>query len=297
MSVSTVKLVTDSNYSGSSENDPLLVIEPRQGWSPVKFGELWAYRELLYFLIWRDLKVRYKQTLIGITWVVIQPLLMTVIFTVFLGLLARVPSPQVPYPLLVYSGLLIWTFFNSGVSGCSSSLVANANLITKIYFPRLLVPASSVGGRLVDLGISLAILVVLILYYWLFVNYHFVFTWRLILTLPLMFLTMLLTFGLGMLFAALNVTYRDVGVALPVLLQLWMFVSPVVYPITVVPAEWRIFYDLNPVVGLIEGFRSSVFGGPFDLFALSVSMVATVAVLILSAYVFRRAEIGFADLI
>jgi lipopolysaccharide transport system permease protein len=278
-------------------NEPLAIIEPSRTWQRVNLRELWTYRELLYFLVWRDLKVRYKQTLLGVAWVVMQPLLMTFIFTVFLGMLARVPTGGIPYPVLVYSGLLIWSFFSSAVIGCSYSLVGNANLITKVYFPRVLVPAANVGARLVDLIISLGILAVLLSYYKWVVHYHFDLTWKLAVAPALIILTTLMAFGLGMLFAALNVTYRDVGVALPVLFQLWMFVSPVVYPSTLVPPRWRMFYDLNPLVGIIDGIRVSLFGGQFDLFALAVSVIATITILICSSYVFSRIERTFADLI
>jgi lipopolysaccharide transport system permease protein len=293
----TLELKPYSQPAHTLPTEPLAVIQPSRSWNAVKFGELWTYRELLYYFTWRDLKVRYKQTLLGVGWVVMQPLLMTLIFTVFLGMIGRFPAGRIPYPLVVYTGLLVWNFFSITVIGCSYSLVGNANVITKVYFPRVLVPAASVAARLVDLAISFAILFALILFYSLVLHYDLVLSWKLVAVIPLVLLATLLTFGFGMLTSALNVSYRDVGVALPVLLQLWMFVSPVLYPIAVVPERWRRLYSLNPLAGIIDGFRVSIFGGTFNLFALSVSIIATVAILICSAYVFKRVEKTFADLV
>jgi lipopolysaccharide transport system permease protein len=278
--------------------EPLVVIQPGNSWSALDLRDLWAHRELLYFFIWRDLKVRYKQTLLGVAWIVIQPLLMTLIFTVFLGKLARVPTGAVPYALTVYTGLVPWMFFSSALNVCSYSLVGNANLITKVYFPRVLVPAASVGAKLVDLMISLAILVCLMLYYRAVLHYPIAPTWNLIALPFLIVLLTLLTFGLGTLAAGLNVKYRDVSMALPVLIQLWMFVSPVVYSSKLlVPEKWRTLYALNPLVGIIEEFRVTLLGGQFDSFALLISVVFTIVILICAAYSFRRIEKNFADLI
>lgn len=278
--------------------EPLVIIQPGNSWRALDPRDLWAHRELLYFLTWRDLKVRYKQTILGVAWVVIQPLLMTLIFTVFLGMLARVPTGGVPYALTVYTGLVPWMFFSSALNVCSYSLVGNVNLITKVYFPRVLVPAASVGAKLVDLMISLAILLCLMLYYRAVLHYPVVPTWNLVALPFLIVLLTLLTFGLGTLAAGLNVKYRDVGMALPVLIQLWMFVSPVVYSSKLlVPEKWRTLYALNPLVGIIEGFRVTLLGGQFDFFALSISVVFTLVILICAAYSFRRIEKSFADLI
>ena len=271
-------------------DEPVAVIEATSGWVPVRFADLWTYRELLYFLIWRDLKVRYKQAALGLAWVVMQPLLTTLIFTVFLGLLARVPSDGTPYPLLVYSGLLPWTFFSTAVLNSGNSIVGNANLITKVYFPRVIIPASAIGARLVDLGVAFVILVGMLLYY------RVVPTWN-ILMLPLLVLLLtVFSFGLGLISSALNVKYRDVGIVLPVMIQLWMFVSPVVYSSSLIPERWRTLYSLNPLVGILDGFRAALFGRPFDPLALSVSAVSTIALLVYSVYIFRRVEKSFADL-
>jgi lipopolysaccharide transport system permease protein len=269
-------------------------IEPTSGWRVFDFGELWAARELLYFLTWRDLKVRYKQTAFGIAWVIVQPVLMTIIFTVFLGMLARVPSNG-PYPLFVYSGLLPWTFFSSAVLACVVSLTGNANLITKVYFPRVLIPAANVAGRLVDFSIAFSILLALISYYRVVKGYPISMTWSLALLPLVVILLVLLTLGMGMLVSCVNVKYRDVGVAVPVLLQLWMFVSPIIYPLDLVPANWRMLYSLNPIVGVIQGFRAAVLNEPFPTFALAVTTVFTLVLLLLSVFIFRRTEKTFAD--
>ncbi len=279
-------------------DEPLVTIQPTSGWLPLNFGDLWTYRELLYFLTWRDIKVRYKQTVIGIAWVVMQPLLMTLIFSVFLGILARVPTGGLPYALLVYTALLPWNLFSTGVSTAAFSLVGNSNLITKVYFPRMLVPAASIAARLVDFAISFAILVGLIIYYHEAQHFNPRLGWNLAAIPFLIALTILLSFGVGMLVSALNVKYRDVGVALPVLLQLGMFVSPVIYSsVIILPGRWQRVYALNPLVGIIEGFRVALLGGNFNRFALAVSTGFAIALLIISAYVFRHFEKGFADFV
>jgi lipopolysaccharide transport system permease protein len=283
--------------SSDLPDNPLIVIESAGSWAGLGLKDLWHYRELLYFLAWRDVKVRYKQTLLGVIWVVMQPLLMTVIFTVFLGMLARVPTNGKPYPLVVYTGLLPWTFFSSAVLGCTYSLVGNANLITKIYFPRILIPAASIGARLLDLAISCVILIGLLLYYRFVAHYPLTVTWRLAVLPLVMGLLVLFTMGLGLLVSALNVKYRDVSVALPVLLQLWMFASPVIYLTDLVPVKWRAYYALNPLAGLIEGARTTLLGGELNSFALAVSGVATLVLLVVGVIVFRQTERNFADVI
>lgn len=276
----------------SLPDEPLIVIERTKSWVGVNLRDLWNYRELLYFLAWRDVKVRYKQTIFGILWVVMQPLLMTLIFTVFLSRVARVPSlGQIPYALFAYSGLLLWTFFSGSIIAGGQSLVGNAHLITKIYFPRLLIPASVIAGRLIDLAISCALLAVLMLYYRVAV------TPSIMLAPLLVVLVILLALGFSMLTSALTAKYRDVGIALPVLIQLWMFISPIVYPLHLVPPEWQRVYALNPLVGIIEGFRSFLFNFPINRWALAVSASMTIVLLIYSAYTFRRVEKSFADIV
>jgi len=278
-------------------DEPLITIESTNNWLPLSFGDLWNFRELLYFLTLRDIKVRYKQTLLGIAWVVMQPLLTTLVFTVFLGILARVPAGGLPYALLVYTGLLPFNLFSSGVGTAAYSLIGNSNLITKVYFPRVLLPASAIAARLVDFGISFVILAGLLAYYRLVEQYPVALTWNLAAIPFLVVLTALFSLGLGMLVSALNVKYRDFGAALPVVLQLWMFVSPVIYPIGIVPGRWQRVYALNPLVGIIEGFRAALLGVRFNLFAIAISVSSTTGLLLIAAYIFRRSEDNFADFV
>jgi len=270
---------------------PLVVIEPRKAWGSINLGDLWAYRDLFYFLIWRDLKVRYKQTVLGVVWVVIQPLVATLIFTIFLGVLARVPSDGTPYALLVYTGLLPWSFFSAALASSSNSLVGNTHLITKVYFPRMIIPGAAIGARLLDFGIALIILAPLMFYYGVVPTKN-------LLALPLLIaLITMFSWGVGMWSSALNVKYRDVGVILPVFTQLWMFVSPVAYPASLVPEKWRWLYYLNPMAGIVEGFRTAILGGSFKWVPLAYAIAATVIIFVYSAYAFRRMERSFADII
>ena len=267
---------------------PLVVVEARKSWVGVNLRDLWTYRELLYFLTWRDVKVRYKQTLLGAAWALLQPLLLMLIFTFFFSRLAGINSGSVPYPLFAYAGLLPWTFFANAVANAGNSLVGSTNLITKVYFPRLFIPAAAVGAGLVDLAISFALLVVLM------IDYGVGFHWSLVLLPVLITLTTLLALGVGMLMSALNVKYRDIRYALPFMIQIWMFASPVIYPI---PDSWRWLLALNPMTGIIEGFRAALFGQGFDWLALGLSAVITLGLLVYSAFVFTRMEKSFADVI
>lgn len=270
---------------------PRVVITPRSSWMNLGLRDLWAYRELLYFLTWRDVKVRYKQTALGILWVVLQPLLTTLVFTIFLGKFARVPSNGLPYPLFVYAGLVAWTFFAGAVTSSGLSLVGNSHLITKVYFPRMIIPAAAVGARLVDFGICFLNLIGLMIFYGVGVT-------RGILVLPIaIVLIILLAFGVGMWASALNVKYRDVSVVLPVLIQLWMFTSPIMYPSSIVPARYEWIYKLNPLTGILNGFRSSLFGQEIDWASLGISAGFTVSLLVYSAFFFRRMEKNFADIV
>ena len=249
---------------------PPIILEPSRSWVSLNLRDLWIYRELLYFLTLRDVKVRYKQTILGVAWVVMQPLLTTIIFTVFLGLLVKVPSDGIPYPLFAYAGLLPWTFFSGAVANSSNSLVGSAHLITKVYFPRMIIPGAAVGARLVDFAISAVILVGLMIYY------NVSLTWSILMLPALVLLIMLLTLGLGMWTSALNVKYRDVGVALPVLIQLGMYVSPVLYPLSLVPERWRLVYSLNPLVGILENFRAALLGKFFFFHSRKLSYLAMI---------------------
>ncbi|PYS24677.1 MAG: phosphate ABC transporter permease [Acidobacteria bacterium] len=286
-----------ASVASALPDEPLTTIQSTNSWGLFDFQEIWAHRELLYFLTWRDLKVRYKQTLLGVLWIVMQPLLMTLIFTVVLGKLARVPTGGVPYALIAFVGLIAWMFISNGIFGCSTSMVANANLITKIYFPRVLVPVSFIGTRILDLFMSLIILAVFLLIYRFGLHAHIQIGWSLA-GLPLIILlATLFTLSLGILLAALNVKYRDISMALPVLIQLWMFLSPVVYPASIIPPQWQRLYSLNPVVGLIEGFRGTLLGTGFNKFAIAVSTVTTLVLIFVAAIVFNRVEKKFADVI
>lgn len=270
---------------------PLVVLEPNKSWVAIDLHDLWSYRELFYFLIWRDLKVRYKQTVLGVIWVVVQPVLATLIFTLFLGVLARVPSGGTPYALMVYTGLLPWTFFSAAVAGSANSLVGNTHLITKVYFPRMIIPGAAIGARVVDFIIALILIVPLMVYYRLSPTGN-----MLMLPVLIVLLTMF-SWSLGMWASALNVKYRDVSVILPVVIQLWMFVSPVAYPVSIVPANWRWLYFLNPLAGIVEGFRSAILGMPFSWGPLLYSAVFTLILFVYAAEVFRKMEKSFADII
>lgn len=270
---------------------PLVVIQSSKSWSALDVHEFWVYRELLYFLTLRDIKVRYKQTLLGVSWVLLQPLITTFVFTIFLGVLVKVPSEGIPYVLFVYVGLLPWTFFNAAVTSSSNSLVNNAHLITKVYFPRSIIPVSAVAARLLDLAIAFIVLIGLMAYY------RVALTSSILLLPVLIALITLLALGVGMVSATLNVKYRDVGVLIPVLLQLWMYASPVVYPTSLVPARWRYIYQLNPLVGLIGNFRAAALGGQIDWSALAWSVGIIAALLIYAGFLFRRRETLFADIV
>src|SRR5882762_2489331 len=213
-----------SNGSGAEPEQPLLKIRPKKGWVALNLKDLWVYRELLYFLTWRDIKVRYKQTILGASWAIIQPLFTMLLFTLFFGKLAHVPSDGVPYPIFAYAGLLPWTFFSNAVTNSGNSLVGSSNLITKVYFPRMIIPGAAVGAGLVDFAIAFIILVVLMIYY------GVALTWSIVMLPVLIILLTLLAIGVGMWTSALNVKYRDIRYALPFLIQLWLFASPVIYP-------------------------------------------------------------------
>jgi len=271
---------------------PVTLIRPRHGWQSLGWDDLWRYRELLYFLTWRDVKVRYKQTVLGVAWAVIQPVMATVVFVVFFGKLAGLSQfTAVPYPVFVYAGILPWTFFAEAVSQSSQSLITSSNLLTKVYFPRLIVPAASVAGLLVDLAISLVVMGGLLVAYGVRPGPSLV-------LLPLLVIaTVLTTLGVGTLLAALTVAYRDFRYVVPFLLQIWLFASPVVYGFEKVPSRWQLVYALNPMAGIIDGYRSSLVGEPLRGACLGVSIaVAAILFLVGTAY-FRRAERRFADIV
>ena len=270
---------------------PVVTIEASRSWVSINFPDLWAYRELLYFLIWRDVKVRYKQTALGAVWAILQPLVTMIIFTYFFGKLARVPTEDVPYPIFFYTGLLLWTYFSNAVSSGANSLLGNTNLITKVYFPRLIIPAAAVGAGLVDFAIASLLLVGLLIYY------NFPVTTGYLMLIPLVALTTGFALGMSVWLAALNVRYRDVRYALPFLIQVWLFVSPIIYPSSLVPEEWRWVMLLNPLTGIIESFRAALFGREFHWLALGYSTVFILSLLVYSSYTFRRMEKHFAEFI
>jgi lipopolysaccharide transport system permease protein len=270
---------------------PLILIESEECGVQFALGDTWAYRELLYFLTWRDIKVRYKQTLLGAAWAIIQPLATMLLFTLVFNRLAGLDTGHVPYPLFAYTGLLIWTFFSNAVTNSTNSLINNTNLITKVYFPRAFIPAAAVGAGLVDLAIAGLILVGLLIYYGVSPD------WGLALLPLFLLLSVMLALAVGMLISALTVKYRDLRHALPFLIQFWMFASPVIYPSGLVPEPWRHLIALNPLTGIIEGFRAALLGGTFDPTATTLAIVMTLGMLAFSFYVFRRIEETFADLI
>jgi homopolymeric O-antigen transport system permease protein len=293
----TLSTETETEISDPSGRVPpgidkvVVTIEPSKSWVPLKLGDLWQYRELLYFLTWRDVKVRYKQTLLGAAWAILQPLLTMLIFTLLFGQLAGIKSEE-PYPIFAFGGLLIWVFFSNSVINCGNSIVGSSNLITKIYFPRMIIPAAAVAAGLVDLILAFVIQIALMIYY----RVHL--TWGIAMVPVLVLLATLLALGVGMWLSALNVKYRDIRYAIPFLMQLWMFASPIIYPVSMLPAKWQWVMMLNPLTGIIHNFRVALFGNQaFDWRSLGVSALITVGVLIYSAFSFRRMERHFADIV
>jgi lipopolysaccharide transport system permease protein len=268
------------------------VIQPPHGWAPLDLAELWAYRELLYFLVWRNIKVRYKQTALGAAWAVLQPFLTMVVFSVFLGRLARVPSDGLPYPVFAYTALVPWMYFANALTQASNSLVEHERIITKVYFPRLAIPMAAILGGLLDLLIAMSVLVGMLFYYGIVPGAP---VW----TLPFFVLLAAgAALGVGLWLAVWNVKYRDVRYVTPFIVQFWLFATPVAYPSSLVPAAWRPLYGLNPMAGVVEGFRWALLEGgrePGPL--LAVSVLTVLAVLAGGLYYFRRMERTFADVV
>ena len=270
----------------------LTIIEPKKGWVPIDLREIWDYRELLYFLTKRDIKVRYKQTILGGLWAVIQPAFTMIVFTLFFGRLAKVPSDGLPYPIFVYAGLLPWTYFANAVSASGNSLVGSANLITKVYFPRLMVPASAALAGLLDFFIALFVLAALMVYY------QFLPGAGILLFPFLIVLTFLCAVGVGLWLSALNVQYRDIRYAIPFLIQIWMFLSPVIYPVSLVNDRYQWLLALNPMGGVIHAYRASLLGHqPIEWSLLALSTVIILALFFGGLYYFRRMERVFADVV
>jgi lipopolysaccharide transport system permease protein len=272
--------------------EAVLRIQPSRGWSSLGLRELWAYRELLYFLTWRDIKVRYKQTALGAAWAIIQPFFTMVVFSLFFGRLARMPSDGIPYPIFSYAGLVPWTFFANALGGSTNSLVGSSNLIKKVYFPRLAIPLATVLSEALDFAIAFVVLLAMMLYYGVSPTANV--AW-----LPLFLLLAVTTsLGVGLWLSALNVQFRDVRYVVPFITQFWMFATPIAYPSTLLDPQWRTIYALNPMVGVVEGFRWALLGtntapGPM----VAVSAVAALAILVSGAFYFRRMERQFADVV
>ena len=268
-----------------------LVIEPIGKWPGVDFRELKEYKELFYFMVWRDLKIRYQQTVLGVAWAIIQPLISTLLFTIIFGRLAKVPSDGVPYPVFALAAMLPWTFFSSAYSNASMSLIGSANMLSKIYFPRLIIPFTPVLVGLVDFGVSSLLLAIGMLIYGVAPSLI-----AIVLVPYLLLLLLIVTAGVGTLLAAVNLEFRDVKHIVPFATQLWMYASPVVYPISIIPERWRLVYALNPLAGIIEGFRAALFGLPVPWAVIGVSTLSGLAIATFGVLHFRRTEPRFADI-
>jgi lipopolysaccharide transport system permease protein len=289
-----------TEYAGSDRETPVVpgaddvpvtLIRPSRGWVSLNLRDLWQYRELLYFLTWRDIKVRYKQTILGAAWAVLQPFFTMVVFSVFFGRLAGVPSDGIPYPIFAYCALVPWSFFAGALDRAGNSLVGSANLITKVYFPRLAIPLSAVLAGLLDFGIAFVVLLAMMLYYGIVPT-------AAVITLPLLLLLAVVTaLAMGLWLSALNVQYRDVRYTIPFLTQFWLFATPIAYSSSLVPEQWRALYGLNPMAGVVEGFRWALLGkeppGPL----MAVSAMVVVVLLVGGLYYFRRMEKTFADVV
>jgi lipopolysaccharide transport system permease protein len=275
----------------TSEQTWTETIQPLHNWSLLRFDELWRYRELLFFLIWRDISVRYKQTLLGAAWAVIQPLATMIVFSIFFGNLAKIPSDNVPYPIFAYSGLLPWSFFAGGLAASADSLISNSNLVSKVYFPRILIPLGAVMSGLIDFLIAFIILIGLILYFRVTPTLN-------ILMLPLFLLLAIISaLGLGLWLSALNVQYRDIRYVVPFFVQFLLFATPVAYPSSLLAEPWRTLYGLNPMAGVVEGFRWALIGTPAPGGIIWVSAGAAVLLLLTGLAYFRAMEDNFADVI
>ena len=276
----------------SVSTEPILVIQPSRAWFRLELAALWEYRELLYFLVWRDLRVRYKQTAIGATWALLQPLMTMMIFTVIFGHFARIPSDGLPYPIFAYTALLPWTYFASALNRSSTSVVAEAHLISKVYFPRALLPLAGTLSGIVDFALAFVLLLGLMTWYGISP------TWGL-LVLPLfLLLALAMALAVGLWCSALNVRYRDVALTIPFLTQCWMYASPVAYPVSLVPENWRFLYSLNPMAGVVEGFRWALLGkqGP-DFVVMAVSAVVVALLLVGGLVFFKHMERTFVDVV
>jgi len=283
---------TNVTYPIGSTPLPILRIEPSHGWVSLKLHELWEYRELLYFLTWRDIKVRYKQTVLGAAWAIIQPFFTMVVFSLFFGRLAKIPSDGIPYPIFAFAALVPWTFFAHGLTMSSNSLVGSANLIKKVYFSRLVIPISSVTSGAVDFVLAFSVLLGMMVFYNIIPTVN-------VIWLPfLLILAFATSLGVGLWFSAMNVQFRDVRYTVPFLTQFWLFATPIAYPSSLLSEPWRTIYGINPMVGVVEGFRWALLGtdtapGP----VIAASSLAALIILITGAFYFRRMEKTFADVV
>lgn len=271
---------------------PITIIRPRRGWQLIDFKELKEYRDLFYFLVLREIKIRYKQTVLGGLWAIIQPFFTMIIFSLFFGRLAKIPSDNIPYPIFAYSALVPWTYFANSLRTSSNSLVGNTHLISKIYFPRMIIPTAPVLAGLLDFFVSLSVLFVMMLYYGMMPTPY-------IIVFPFLTLLMMMTAtGVGMWLAALSAQYRDIKYTVPFLIQFWMFASPIVYPSSMIPERFRMWYGINPMAGIIEGFRSILLGTvSFPFRMIAISTIVSILLLVSGAMYFRRMERSFADVI
>ena len=289
MTLNVFEMNIEETYFGHKHRT---VIEPPKGWMPVNIKEVWAYRELLGMLAWRDISVRYKQTLAGVGWAVIQPVMTMIIFTIIFGKFAKLPSDGIPYPLFSFCALLPWNYFSQSLSGSSDSLVGASNLITKVYFPRLVIPLSRVFAGLVDFAIAFVVLLGMMLWYGVAPGGR-------VIALPFFLLVAIVTaLGVGLWLTALNVKYRDVRFVVPFLAQFWLYASPVAYATSLVPEKWRFIYGLNPMVGVIEGFRWALLGKSSpDFGMMTVSLSIVIGILVTGLFYFRKMEQTFADVV
>jgi lipopolysaccharide transport system permease protein len=283
--------MTGSLFAASPVALSLRVIEPRTGWIPIDWAELWEFRELLGFFVWRDVKLRYKQTVLGAAWAIVQPVMTTLMFTLLFGRWAHMPSDGMPYALFAFAALIPWTFFANAIAAAAASLTGNTHLISKVYFPRLLISLAPLGTGLIDLVVALGVMLAMLAWYGIAPTWH-------VLALPVfILLTVAVAFGVGSALGALCAIYRDVRYVIPLLTQLWMFASPVIYPLKFVPERWHWIFYLNPLVGAIDGFRSSLLGLPFNWPATACAWIVTVAIAWLTLAYFRRVERRLADVI
>ena len=287
-----VAQIQQNRFDATNLTPSVLFIRPTTGWVSLKLAELWAYRELLYFLVWRDIKVRYKQTALGAAWAIIQPLFTMVVFSLFFGRLARIPSDGIPYPLFSFAALVPWTFFANGLTASSNSLVGSSQLITKVYFPRLTIPIGTVLAGVVDFALAFLVLLLMMLWYGVTPGLN-------ILWLPLLLLLALISsLGVGLWLSAMNVKYRDVRYVVPFITQIWMFMTPIAYPSSLLKGPWRAVYSANPMVGVIEGFRWALLRTNTKPGAsIMISAATALAILVGGALYFRRMERNFADIV